>query len=96
MELLIEPDKRTDVLAKAAAVSDFGVRGHVRALELADMSASQKAATCRRTPKLKAARTTGLPLGLLINFNVPILKNGIQRVVYTNNKTALRPSSLGG
>ena len=28
-----------------------GVRGHVRALELADMSASRKAATCRRTPK---------------------------------------------
>jgi anti-sigma factor RsiW len=29
----------------------FGVRGHVRALELADMSASRKAATCPRTPK---------------------------------------------
>jgi NodT family efflux transporter outer membrane factor (OMF) lipoprotein len=29
---------------------DFGVRGHVRALELADMSASRKATICRRTP----------------------------------------------
>jgi len=31
----------------------FGVRGQVRALGLADMSASWKAATCRRTPNLK-------------------------------------------
>ena len=37
---------------------------------------------------LKALR---LPLGLLINFNVPILKNGIQRVVYTSNQTIMRP-----
>jgi len=29
----------------------FGVRGHVRALELRDMSRRGKAATCRRTPK---------------------------------------------
>jgi hypothetical protein len=31
------------------------------------------------------------------NFNVPILKNGIQRVVYTNNNSAAwRSSRLGG
>jgi GxxExxY protein len=28
-------------------------------------------------------RATGLPLGLLINFNVLLLKSGIRRVVYT-------------
>jgi GxxExxY protein len=39
---------------------------------------------------LKAA---GLPLGLLINFNVPVLKNGIQRVVYGNKLTAKTPSA---
>jgi GxxExxY protein len=37
---------------------------------------------------LKASR---LPLGLLINFNVSILKNGIQRIVYTGNQTVLTP-----
>ena len=26
-------------------------------------------------------RTTGLRVGLLINFNIPLLKNGIQRIV---------------
>jgi GxxExxY protein len=26
-------------------------------------------------------KATGLPLGLLINFNVPVLKNGLQRII---------------
>jgi GxxExxY protein len=38
-------------------------------------------------------KATGLPLGLLINFNVPVLKNGIQRVVYTGKLTARTPSA---
>jgi GxxExxY protein len=41
---------------------------------------------------LKATRLT---LGLLVNFNVPILKNGIKRIVYTkdSNQTAMTPSA---
>ncbi len=34
-------------------------------------------------------KVTGLKLGLLINFNVPILKSGIQRVVLTEVNPAL-------
>ncbi len=41
---------------------------------------------------LKASR---LPLGLLINFNVPILKSGIRRIVYTGNQTVLTPKMPG-
>ena len=40
-------------------------------------------------------KTTRLTLGLLINFNVPILKNGIQRVVYSNKQTASTQSAPG-
>jgi len=32
---------------------------------------------------LSYLRMTGLELGLLVNFNVPVLKYGIKRVVYT-------------
>ena len=39
---------------------------------------------------LKATRLT---LGLLINFNVPILKNGIRRVICSNTQTATMPSA---
>jgi GxxExxY protein len=38
-------------------------------------------------------KATSLPLGLLINFNVPVLKNGIQRVVYSNKQTVKTPSA---
>lgn len=41
-------------------------------------------------------KATRLPLGLLINFNVPVLKNGIQRVILTNKSDAWRSSRLGG
>jgi A/G-specific adenine glycosylase len=39
-----------DLVTEAASAKNLGVRGHVRALELGDMSPSSKAATCRRTP----------------------------------------------
>jgi SAM-dependent methyltransferase len=45
-------------LAQTATEAAFGVRGHVRALQLGDMSPSSKAATCRRTPK--RAKATAL------------------------------------
>jgi GxxExxY protein len=37
-------------------------------------------------------KATGLSLGLLINFNVSILKNGIHRVVYSGRQIAMSPS----
>ena len=39
---------------------------------------------------LKASR---LPPGLLINFNVPILKNGIQRVIYSGTQTVMKQNA---
>ena len=39
---------------EGVSTPSFGVRGHVRALELGDMSPSRKATTCRRTPKTNA------------------------------------------
>jgi GxxExxY protein len=41
---------------------------------------------------LKAMRLT---LGLLINFNVPILKNGIRRVICSNAQSATMPGVPG-
>ena len=35
------------------------------------------------TQVINYLRATGLPLALLINFNVQVLKNGIHRIVYT-------------
>jgi len=38
------------------STAPYGLRGHDRALKLADVSASRKAATCRRTPNLEATQ----------------------------------------
>jgi GxxExxY protein len=57
-------------------------------VELKTVEALAEIHTAQVISYLKA---TGLPLGLLINFNVSILKNGIQRVVYTDMRTAMSP-----
>jgi GxxExxY protein len=33
-------------------------------------------------------RLTGMPLGFLVNFNVPLIKNGVQRFVNQHNSSA--------
>ena len=41
-------------------------------------------------------KATGKPVGLLINFNVPILANGVKRVVNHHSDSSLRvPQRLG-
>ena len=41
-------------------------------------------------------KATGCCLGLLINFNVPVLKAGIKRVVLSDNSAPWRASRHGG
>jgi hypothetical protein len=36
-----------------------------------------------------------LQLGLLINFNVPVLKSGIERVVYSGQTIVAMPGASG-
>jgi GxxExxY protein len=60
-------------------------------VELKTVEALAEIHTAQVISYLKA---TGLSLGLLINFNVSILKNGIKRVVYSGRQTAMTPCSL--
>jgi GxxExxY protein len=55
--------------------------GQTLIVELKTVEALAEIHKARVISYLKATR---LSLGLLINFNVPILKDGIQRIVYTN------------
>jgi len=41
-------------------------------------------APIHRARVLSYLKLTGHPLGLLINFNVPVLKDGVQRVILTS------------
>ncbi len=48
---------------------------------LVELKAVEALAPIHKAQVISYLKTTGLHLGLLINFNVPVLKNGIQRIV---------------
>jgi GxxExxY protein len=37
-----------------------------------------------RAQVISYCKAFGVPVGLLMNFNVPVLKNGIRRIIYSN------------
>ncbi|HWL15927.1 MAG TPA: GxxExxY protein [Opitutus sp.] len=59
-------------------------------IELKAIEAIQPVHRVQLTTYLRLSR---LPLGLLINFNVPLLKEGLHRVLNLDSQTPLRESS---
>ena len=53
----------------------------VDGLVVVEVKCVEKLAPIHRAQMLTYLRLTGCPLGLLINFNVPVLTQGIRRVV---------------
>jgi GxxExxY protein len=50
---------------------------------LVELKAVEALAPIHKAQVISYLKATGCHLGLLINFNVPVLKTGIQRVVYS-------------
>jgi GxxExxY protein len=50
-------------------------------LVIVEVKCVEALAPIHRAQLLTYLRLTGCPIGLLINFNVPVLKDGVQRVV---------------
>ncbi len=48
---------------------------------IVELKAVDKLAPVFQAQLLSYLRLTNKPLGLLINFNVPVLKNGIKRII---------------
>ena len=51
---------------------------------IVELKAIEALADIHKAQVISYLKATHLSLGLLINFNVPVLKDGIQRIVYTN------------
>jgi GxxExxY protein len=50
---------------------------------IVELKTVEELAEIHKAQVISYLKATRLPLGLLINFNVPVLKAGLQRVVYT-------------
>src|SRR5205814_1391897 len=58
---------------------DILVRQHL----IVELKAVEHLAPVHHAQVISYLRTTSLELGLLVNFNVPLMRNGFQRVVLT-------------
>ena len=62
-----------------------------------ELKAVDQLAPIHKAQVISYLKATGCRLGLLINFNVPVLKDGIQRIIHSNHEpSSWRPPRLGG
>ena len=92
-----ERQKEISVLYKGRPIGKHRVDLLVGQSLMVELKAIEALAEIHTAQVISYLKATGLTLGLLINFNISILKNGIQRVVYTNNNAgSWRSLRLGG
>ena len=76
-----ERQKRVEIVYKGVVVGkgriDFLVGGKL----VVELKAVEALLPLHRLQTLSYMRIVGQPLGLLINFNVPVLKQGIRRII---------------
>jgi GxxExxY protein len=75
-----------DVLLEEGLRLDFIVASTV----LVELKAVETVLPVHEAQVLSYLRLTGLPVGLLINFNVPVLREGVKRII---NPERLRSSA---
>ena len=68
---------------KGHAVGECRLDLLVGDLLIVELKAVDELAPIHQAQLMSYLKATGLPLGLLINFNVPVLKRGIKRIVLT-------------
>jgi GxxExxY protein len=95
-QILFERQKEISVAYKGQPVGRQKIDLLVERSLIVELKAVEALAEVHKAQVISYLKSTGLSLGLLINFNVPVLKNGIQRIVYTKNDLAWRTSRLGG
>lgn len=84
-----ERQKTINVDYKGYAVGEGRLDLLVEGSLIVELKAVDALAPIHTAQVISYLKTFNLPLGLLINFNVPLLKHGIQRVVLSSNLGAL-------
>lgn len=86
-----ERQKEISLLYKDREIGKHRIDLLVGGLLIVELKTVEALAEIHTAQIISYLKATGLSLGLLINFNVPILKNGIQRVVYTDKRAVMSP-----
>jgi GxxExxY protein len=81
--ILFERQKEISMLYKGRPIGNHRVDLLVAQSLIVELKAIEALAEIHKAQVISYLKATRLSLGLLINFNVSILKNGIQRVVYS-------------
>jgi len=94
-QIPVERQKEICVLYKDREIGKHRIDLLVGKLLIVELKTVDALAEIHEAQVISYLKASHLPLGLLINFNVPILKNGIQRVVYTSQRSAKTLNALG-
>jgi GxxExxY protein len=84
-----ERQKEISVLYKDRQIGQQRIDLLVGESLIVELKAIETLAEIHKAQVISYLKATQLSLGLLINFNVPILKNGIQRIVYGQTANVL-------
>ena len=89
-QIRFERQKEISVLYKGEQVGRHRVDLFVGDSLIVELKTVESLSEIHKAQVISYLKATGLPLGLLINFNVPILKAGIQRVIHTLDRQSVR------
>jgi len=78
-----ERQKRVDIVYKGVVVAVGRIDLLVRGKLVVEIKSCETLIALHRMQTLSYMRLINEPLGLLINFNVPVLKQGVRRVIAT-------------
>ena len=81
MEYLFKRQKRVEIIYKGVVVATGRIDLLVAAKLVVEIKSCEALVALHRMQTLSYMRLVNQPLGLLINFNVPVLKHGIRRVI---------------
>jgi GxxExxY protein len=80
--LLVEREKKVPVTYRGVTVGRFKIDCLVEDKIVVEVKAIESLAPVHTAQLITYLKLTGCPIGLLMNFNVPILKSGVRRVLH--------------
>ncbi|MFB2982594.1 GxxExxY protein [Microseira sp. BLCC-F43] len=83
-EIPCEYKKTIPVRYKGYQVGEYELDFLVANVLIVELKAVERLAPIHDAQVMSYLKTTKLPLGLLINFNVPVLKEGIKRIILSS------------